>query len=96
MVERVTGAISDARAKGERRPLVAPKEVTGFPPPKLTARHQFLREWARASEGKVRMAVVTTAEMIDPGRFGVTVAANAGMEADVFADENEALEWLVG
>ena len=35
-------------------------------------------------------------EMIDPGKFGVIVARNAGMNADVFADEPEALAWLVG
>lgn len=96
MVEMVTGAILYARATGERRLLVVLTEVTGFPPPKLTARYQFVRKWARASEGKVRVAVVTTAEMIDPNRFGVTVATNAGMEANVFVDEKEALEWLVG
>ncbi|MFC5457197.1 hypothetical protein [Prosthecobacter fluviatilis] len=35
----------------------------------------------------------------DPGRFGVTVAANAGMVTGVFAEEAEeaeALEWLLG
>lgn len=96
MVEMVTGAISYARATGVSRLLVVLTKVSGFPPPKLTARYQFVREWARASEGKVRVAVVTTEEMIDPGRFGVTVAANAGMAADVFVDEKEALEWLVG
>lgn len=96
VVERVTGAISYARATGERRLLVVLTEVTGFPPPKLTARYRLVREWARASEGKVRVAVVTTAEIIDPNRFGVTVATNAGMEANVFVDEREALEWLMG
>lgn len=95
MVEMVTGAILFARATGESRLLAVLTEVTGFPPPKLTARYRFVREWARASEGKVRVAVVTTEEMVDPGRFGVTVATNAGMAANIFVDEKEALGWLV-
>lgn len=96
MVEMVTEAISYARATGERRLLVVLTEVTGYPPPKLTARYRLVREWARASEGKVRVAMVDREEMIDPSRFGVTVATNAGMEADVFMDEKEALVWLAG
>lgn len=96
MMEMVTAAISYARDTGERRLLVVLTEVTGYPSPKLTARYRMVRDWARASEGKVRMALVSRVEMIDPNRFGVTVATNAGMEANVFVDEKEALEWLVG
>ena len=96
MVEMVTGAILHARATGESRLLVVLTEVTGHPPPKLTARYQMVREWARASEGKVRVALVSRAEMIDPSRFGVTVATNAGMEGNIFIEEEKALEWLVG
>ncbi|WP_395733520.1 hypothetical protein [Prosthecobacter sp.] len=96
VVGMVAEAISFAHETGVGRLMVVLTEVTGIPSPKLTARYQFVREWAKASEGRVRVAVVTTAEMIDPGRFCVTVATNAGLEADVFVDEAKALEWLVG
>ena len=81
LVEMVAGAISFAHESGVSRLLVVLAAVSGIQPPKLTARYRLVREWARAAEGKARVAVVTTAEMIDPGRFGVTVATNAGMEA---------------
>jgi hypothetical protein len=32
--------------------------------------------------------------MIDPERFGVMVARNAGMQVDVFSVESAALDWL--
>jgi len=38
--------------------------------------------------------VVVRAEMIDPEKFGILVARNAGLDANVFADEAEALSWL--
>ncbi len=96
VMEMVTGAISYARESGARRLLVVLTGVTGMQPPNATVRYRYVRDWARASEGKVRVAVVTMAEMIDPSRFGVTVATNAGMDADIFVDEEKALEWLVG
>ncbi len=95
MVERVAGAISYARESGVRRLLVVLTAVSGIQPPKLTPRYRFVRDWARAAEGKVRVAVVISERMMDPGRFGVTVAMNAGMDANVFVDEKAALEWLL-
>lgn len=40
------------------------------------------------------MAVVARVEMIDQGKFGVTVAGNRGLIADVFMTEGEAVAWL--
>lgn len=44
----------------------------------------------------VRAHAAVWGQPADPGRFGVTVAANAGMVTGVFAEEAEALEWLLG
>jgi preprotein translocase subunit YajC len=38
--------------------------------------------------------MVARAEMIDPKKFGVTVAANSGLVGDVFESEEKALAWL--
>lgn len=95
LVDMVADAISHARASGIHRLLVVLTDVTGILPPRPTARYRLVRTWARASAGQVRVAVVTTARMIDPGRFGVIVATNAGMEANVFENEKAALEWLL-
>jgi len=34
--------------------------------------------------------------LLDPQRFGVLVARNAGLRAFISSNENEALEWLLG
>ena len=54
----------------------------------------FAEAWAMAAGGRVRLALVAPPEHIDPGKFGVTVAANRGMVRDVFVAEAEAIAWL--
>jgi hypothetical protein len=38
--------------------------------------------------------MVARAEMIDPEKFGVTVAANRGLVSNIFTTELEARAWL--
>ena len=38
--------------------------------------------------------MVARAEMIDPNKFGVTVAANRGLVSNIFTTETEARAWL--
>lgn len=96
VVDMVTDAISYARAEGARRLLVVLTAATGMVPPRVTTRYGYIREWARVSGGLVRVALVTTAEMMESDKFGVTVAANAGMVTNFFEDEAAALAWLLG
>jgi hypothetical protein len=50
--------------------------------------------WADEASGGVRLAMVARAEMIDPEKFGVTVAANRGLVSNIFTTELEARAWL--
>jgi hypothetical protein len=65
-----------------------------FPSPSLPERYFLARKLAATAQGEVQLALVVHAHMIDPERFGVMVARNAGMNVDVFSVEAEALEWL--
>lgn len=56
----------------------------------------FIERWAHAAQGKILMAIVARAEMIDQRKFCVTVAGNRGLFADVFTTEGEAAAWLDG
>ncbi len=96
VVDLITHAIEFARETGVRRLLVVLTEVTGLISPGAAARYEFIREWARVSGGLVRVAIATHVEILDGERFGVTVATNAGMVANVFEDEKSAREWLLG
>jgi len=94
LVESVTASISFARAQNIRNLIVVTSTLTGFEVPSIGTRYFVVKEWAKASRGMVRVALVARPEMIDPEKFGVTVATNSGLVGDVFASEDEALAWL--
>ncbi len=95
MVQSVSAAIAFAREHSIKRLLVVTSGLTGFKSPGVGDRYFFLREWSVASRAFVRVAIVPSAEMIDPQKFGVIVAANAGFDSNVFASEADALAWLL-
>jgi hypothetical protein len=93
-VGMITSAITFTRQARIGKLLVDVTGLTGFPSPTLAARYFFIQEWARASGGFVRIAMVARPEMIDPQKFGVTVAANSGLVSDVFDSMEDAVAWL--
>jgi hypothetical protein len=93
-VKLVASAIACAREQQQPNLLVIMLGLTGFRPPDIATRYFFIKEWARAAGGVVRVAMVVRREMIDPQKFGVIVAANSGLIAEVFESEKEALSWL--
>lgn len=92
-VALVAGAIRRAATDRHRHLLVCAAEVS-FSPPSLAARHQMVRRWAAAAEGRVRLAIVARPDFIDPERLGVVAAANFGLSGEVFSREDDALAWL--
>jgi hypothetical protein len=94
VVQRITQAIADCRARGVPKLLICTDQLIGLPSPSLSARHQMIREWAAASGGAVTIALVARPEYIDPERFGVVTAANFGMRGNVFDSEADAVAWL--
>ena len=90
----VTEAIKFARDRQLPKLLVNTTELTGFPSPTLPERYLMTREWAAAAHDCIRVVLVVPLKMIDPDKFGITVARNAGMDVEVFATESEALTWL--
>ncbi len=67
--------------------------LDGLPVPTTWERFSLAEEWAQAARG-VKVAVVCPGQLIDPARFGVTLARNRGLMLDVFTSEAEALAWL--
>ena len=94
VVSLVGAAIAAARSHQARDLLVDTTALTGFPPPDTLQRFSAVEAWAKEASGKVRLAMVARPEMIDPQKFGVTVAANRGMASNIFPTEGEALAWL--
>jgi hypothetical protein len=92
--ELVDRAIAFARDRLIPQLLVNCTDLTGFPSPSLPERYFLVRGWAKTAQGLVQVAMVARPEMIDPEKFGITVARNAGLTAEVYATEPEALAWL--
>lgn len=93
-VDWVTSAIAFAREQRIRKLLAVTSDLSGFQSPSVGERYYFIKEWAQAARGFVRLAIVARPEMIDREKFGVTVAANSGLISDIFVSEQEALAWL--
>src|SRR5262245_48007187 len=91
----ITAAIRVARDKAIRQLLIVTSGWTELPSPSVSERYEFAKEWAEAAESSIRIAVVARPELIDHEKFGVTVARNRGLIADVFTSEEEALAWLL-
>ena len=95
-VEMVTDAIAFAREHSIRKLLVNTSNLTGYEQPDVATRYFFVHDLARAAARRVRVALVTRPERIDPQKFGITVAANIGFIAEVFTSAEDALKWLEG
>jgi hypothetical protein len=87
-------AIAAARMNKVRDLLIDSTALTGFASPDTFQRFLAAVAWADEAKGGVRMALVARPEMIDPNKFGVTVATNRGLVSNVFTTEEEARAWL--
>jgi hypothetical protein len=83
-----------------KRVLVDGQTVTGNP--RTIERFYYgeftadavMKHHARTEDGATRFAYVLREPVLDPGRFGETVAANRGMLIKVCDNVEEALKWL--
>ena len=93
-VQQVDDVLKQAVAQGIGKALVDLRGLTGFTRPSVAAVSEFARRWAATAQGRVKMAVISRAELNDPERFGVIIARRLGFDAEVFEHEAVALAWL--
>lgn len=93
-IELLDQAIAYVRDQRIPKLLFNAKALVGFRSPSLPERYFAVRRFAATGRGLVQLAMVIRVEHIDPEKFGVTVAHNSGLNADVFMEESEALAWL--
>lgn len=93
-IDLMDQTIAYVRAQQIPKLLFNAKALVGFPPPSLPTRYFAVRRFAATGQGLVQVAMVIQVAHIDPEKFGVTVALNSGLKADVFSEEKEAFEWL--
>ena len=93
-IELVDQTIAYVRDQRIPKLLFNAWNLVGFPPPSLPTRYFAARRWAASGQNFIQLALVIRAEMMDPEKFGVIVARNSKLNADVFLAEAEALAWL--
>jgi hypothetical protein len=93
-VERVTRVIAECRTRNVTKLLVDLTELFGYPIPTLADRFWMAQDWAQAAQGKLVIAFVALPEYIDPKKFGVKAAADAGLKGEVFTTVADAQAWL--
>jgi hypothetical protein len=75
--------------------LIVSTGVTGFHPPEISERYNFVERIASDAASLVKIAHVASPEWVRSGKFGVMVAKNRGLDAENFHTESAALEWLL-
>lgn len=93
-VQLVTSVITFAREHHIKKLLVDLTGLAPIEPPNLASRYFFVRDWAHAAQGKVRIALTARPEVIDFEKIGTIIAENAGLRCNVYESEEEALAWL--
>jgi hypothetical protein len=93
-VDEVDACLRQAVESGDRRVLVDVRGLTGFTRPDVSARVGMVRRWASTAQGRLKVAMISRAEIDDAERFDVVLAKGLGFDGDVFDTEADAIEWL--
>jgi len=96
VVEHISTGIAYCRDQRADKLLIDATDVAGVPIPSLVDRFLMVEEWAQKAKGMVVVVLVVRAEYIHPEKFGVKVAAEFVLTADVYTSQPEALKWLHG
>ena len=98
-LEKVAAACVEAiRVVGEHgimQLLINLTRLTGLGPISTLDRFWLAKQCASTAKPGFKLAVVANPDMIDQQHFGVMVARNQGLLANVFATEEEAQVWLL-
>jgi len=92
---KVIEIITFSREQGIRNLLIDTTNWTGHESPDTLERFSVAQAFAKAALSAVKLAMVVRPEMMDPGKFEVTVAMNRGLIGNVFDSEKDALAWLL-
>src|SRR4051812_16903342 len=83
-VDRVRTVIALACSNRATDLLVDTTALIGFAAPDTFQRFLAAVAWAEQAKGRLRLAMIARAEMIDPEKFGVIVADNRGLVSNIF------------
>ena len=91
----ITQAVGAAKAQGLKRLLIDLNRMSATRRLSMTECYSLGEDLARAGTGLWKVAFVMDARCMKVHQFTLNVAANRGLEAVAFANEVEALQWLL-
>ena len=94
VVDLVKRAISWCRERRIGKLIICCTDVSGVRVPTLVDRFLAVEQWADAAQGMVIVVLVVHPEYVHPKKFGIRVALDLGLVADVYTSEADALIWL--
>lgn len=94
-VELLIESVIHSRNHAIGKLLIDTRGLHGFSSPSAYDRFFLSVQLAYEAAGLIKIAFVARPELIDPQKFGITVARNRGLQADVFTSGSEALAWLL-
>jgi hypothetical protein len=95
-VDMVEAAIIHARDTGVPELLINVTGLVGYAPPGTMERYDMALRWVAAARGGIRTVMVARPELVAPDKISILIAANRGLIANVFTNEEEAENWLDG
>jgi hypothetical protein len=95
MAHLISCAVVRCRRQKIGKLLIVSTRVSGFHPPGISERYNFVERIASDAVSLVKIAHVASPEWVSSGKFGVMVAKNRGLDAENFHTESAALEWLL-
>ena len=94
-LELASQAVVYCRENGIRRLLIDTTKLTGFGTLGTAERFTVGERLASDARAAVKVALLARPEVLDPNRFGTTVARNRGLFSSSFSSESEAWKWLL-
>jgi hypothetical protein len=94
-IEAISTAMRFCAERHIRRVVVNTTGLVGIEVPTLSRRYFMAQQFAQAAAPGMKLVLVAQPALIDPEKFGVTAAANAGLRANIFPTESEAVAWLL-
>jgi hypothetical protein len=95
MADLISRAVLRCRQKKIEKLPIDSTGMSGFHPPGIAERYNFVERISSHAKSSVKIAHVASPKWVRSGKFAVTVAKNRGLDAANFHSAATALEWLL-
>ena len=95
MADLISRAVLRCRQKKIEKLPIDSTGMSGFHPPGIAERYNFVERISSHAKSSVKIAHVASPKWVRSGKFAVTVAKNRGLDAENFHSAATAIKWLL-